>query len=138
LQAAAGEQRHEGGVDVAAVVAAHGEPVFSADDLAAQVQLGDVVVHGQASVVEETAERDSLVSCVADPLRHGRLVDDSVGFAVTPFEKASMMGTARAWRISRRLFAGVLSIDRSRAKSAPIQASAVFARSGSDSSALKK
>ena len=36
---------------------------------------------------------------------------------------------------TRRFFAGVLTIERSSAKSAAIQAKAVFARSGSDSSA---
>ena len=48
-----------------------------------------------------------------------------------------MMGAARAWRISRRFFAGVLAIDRSSAKSAPIQASAVFARSGAGSTGCR-
>src|SRR5919109_3601601 len=41
VQAAAGQQRHEGRVDLAAVVAADEEPVLAADDLPAQVQLGD-------------------------------------------------------------------------------------------------
>src|SRR5947208_3456694 len=42
VQAAAGQQRHDGGVDLPAVVAADEEPVLPSDDLASQVQLGNV------------------------------------------------------------------------------------------------
>src|SRR4051812_42928683 len=61
VEATTGQQRHDGRVDLASVVAAPEEPVLSRHNLAAQVQLRDVVVHGQAAVVEEATERHALV-----------------------------------------------------------------------------
>jgi len=58
VQAAAGEQGHEGGVDLAAVVAADEEPVLAPHDLTPEIQLADVVVQRQAAVVQESPERD--------------------------------------------------------------------------------
>src|ERR1041384_7654304 len=62
VQASAGEERNEPGVGHGAVVAADEEPVAAPDDLSAQVELGDVVVDGQTAVIEETLQRDALVT----------------------------------------------------------------------------
>src|SRR5690349_11726847 len=48
MQAAAGQDRDEDGVHFSTVVAAHEKPVLPADNLAAEVQLADVVVQRQA------------------------------------------------------------------------------------------
>src|ERR1700742_2327416 len=53
VEASAGEERDETGVGHRAVVAADEEPVATADDLPAQVELGNVVVDGQTAVIEE-------------------------------------------------------------------------------------
>ena len=60
---------------------------FRPNHLAAEVHLRDVVVHGQAAVVEVATERDALVPRVSDPLRDGRLVEDAAGLAVAPVEE---------------------------------------------------
>src|SRR6478736_3380142 len=65
VQASAGEQRDEHGVDGSAVVAADEQPVSTTEDLAAQIQLADVVVCGEPTVVEEAPQRDSLIGRVA-------------------------------------------------------------------------
>ena len=80
MQAAAGQDRDEDGVHFGTVVAAHEKPVLPADNLAAEVQLADVVVQRQATVVQEATQRHLLVACVADRLGNGRLVEDSFGF----------------------------------------------------------
>ena len=50
---AARQERDEGGVDVAAVVASDKEPVFTADGLAPKLKLADVVVQRQAPIFEK-------------------------------------------------------------------------------------
>src|SRR3569832_1771823 len=87
MQAAAGQKRDEGGVHLGTVVATHEEPVLPADALAAKVQLADVVVQRQATVVQEAAQRHLLVACVADRLRDGRLLEDPLGFGAAPGEE---------------------------------------------------
>jgi hypothetical protein len=87
VELAAGQQGDEDGVDAGALVAAEEEPVFAAEDLAAQVLLGDVVVERQAAVVEESAERGALVAGVAEGLRDRRLVEDEGGLLVAPGEE---------------------------------------------------
>src|SRR5437870_12407836 len=53
VELAAGEQRHEGRVDLGGLVIADEEPVLATDHLAAQRLLADVVADGQARVVEK-------------------------------------------------------------------------------------
>jgi hypothetical protein len=48
VELAAGEEGDEDRVDAGALVAAEEQPVLAADDLAAEVALGDVVVEGEA------------------------------------------------------------------------------------------
>src|SRR6266404_4681119 len=55
--AAARDERHEDGVRLRAVLAADEEPVSTPDDLAAQIELADVVVERQPPVVEEAPQR---------------------------------------------------------------------------------
>jgi hypothetical protein len=55
-----GEQRNEGHVSEGAVVAGDEEPVSTAEDLPAQVELADVVVCGEATVIEEAPQCDAL------------------------------------------------------------------------------
>src|SRR6476469_9671468 len=87
VQAAAGQQRHEGRVDLAAVVAADEEPVLAPDDLAPEIQLADVVVQRQAAVVQESPERDLLISGIPDRLGNRRFVQDATGFLLAPCEE---------------------------------------------------
>src|SRR5450631_927921 len=58
MEARAREQRDEHGVDGCAVVAADEEPISTAEDLTPQIQLADVVVCREPTVVEETSQRD--------------------------------------------------------------------------------
>jgi hypothetical protein len=67
VQARTGEQRDEDCVDVPTIVAPDEEPVLSAEHLAAEVELADVVVQGQSTVVEEAPECGPLVAGVAKP-----------------------------------------------------------------------
>src|SRR6478672_9920467 len=60
VEPCARKERDEAGVGHGAVVAAGEEPVSATDDLAAQIQLGDVVVDGQTAVVEEALQGDAL------------------------------------------------------------------------------
>jgi hypothetical protein len=71
-------------VDAGALVAAEEEPVFTTEDLTAQVLLGDVVVQGQAPVLEESAERDALVAGIAEGPGDRRLVEDCAGLLLAP------------------------------------------------------
>src|SRR5215213_5037951 len=52
VELATRQERDEGGVDRAGFVRAHEEPVLPPDDLTPKRELADVVVHGQARVVE--------------------------------------------------------------------------------------
>src|SRR5262245_16018044 len=61
VEPAAGEQRDEGRVDVAGVVAADEEPVAPADDFSAQGGFAPVVVRRQATVLEKALECVALV-----------------------------------------------------------------------------
>jgi hypothetical protein len=61
VQAAAREERDEGGVDLAAVVAADEEPILPTHDFAAEVQLAHVVVQGQPAIVQEASKCGLLV-----------------------------------------------------------------------------
>src|ERR1022692_630161 len=87
MQAAAGQKRHDGRIDLASVIATDEEPVLSPDDLAAQVQLRDIVVHGQSAVVEKATKRRALVSRVPDPLSHRGQVEHTPGFLIAPPEE---------------------------------------------------
>jgi hypothetical protein len=87
VQLAAGKQGDEGGIDVAAVVAAQENPVFATDRFPAKLAFTPVVVGGQPAVVEELLEGPALVPCVADAPRDGRFVEDERCLAVTPAEE---------------------------------------------------
>jgi hypothetical protein len=71
----------------APLVAAEKQPVLPAEDLATEVALGDIVVQGQAPVVEEATEGDALVASVADGLRDGCLVEGDQCLLVAPLEE---------------------------------------------------
>lgn len=118
VEPAARYERDEGGVRLGAVLAADEEPA-------------DVVVQGEAPVGEEMLERLALVERVADALRDGRLV-------MHQSKKSRTMGRDLSCRAASFFFLGAPATARSILNSAPIRASANLARSGSDSSALKK
>lgn len=86
-EAAAREERRKERVHGAAVIAADKEPVFSSYRFTAEGELAHVVVNGQASVLEELRESDSLVACVANAIRYRRVVEDLVGLRVAPREE---------------------------------------------------
>src|SRR5690242_12521390 len=87
VELAAREQRDEGRVHLAAVVAPQEQPVLSSDGFAAQLALAEIVVDRQATVLEETRERRPLVARVADGLRRRGLVEHAVGLGITPGEE---------------------------------------------------
>jgi len=87
VQACTGEQGNEHGVDDGAVGAADKEPVSTSEDLPAQVQFADVVVYGEAAVVEEATQRDSLIGGVAEASLNGRLVEHAGQLGVAPLEE---------------------------------------------------
>ena len=87
VELAAGEERDEDRVDARALVAAHEEPVFPAKDVATQMLLGHVVVEREATVVEESRQRDALVAGVTECLRDRRVVEDEGGLLVAPGEE---------------------------------------------------
>src|SRR5450755_2065083 len=87
VQACTGEQGYEHGVDDGAVVAADEEPVSTSEDLPAQIQFADVVVCGEAAVVEEATQRDALVGRVAESGLNGRLVEHARQLGVAPLEE---------------------------------------------------
>jgi hypothetical protein len=60
MELSAGNERDEVCIHLAGVVAADEEPVLAADGLAAKLALREVVVDGQAAVVEEAREREPL------------------------------------------------------------------------------
>jgi hypothetical protein len=62
VESSAGEERNEYGVDGGAVIAADEKPVSTTEDLAAQIQLADVVVCGQTAVIEETAQSERSIA----------------------------------------------------------------------------
>src|SRR5215467_1377150 len=66
VQAAARQERDEGRIDLAGVVAADKRPISSADDFPAQSIFAGIVVRGQPRIVEEARERRALVARVAD------------------------------------------------------------------------
>src|SRR5260370_24746115 len=72
----AGEQRDEDGVDPGSVVATDEEPVSTAENLPAQIQLADVVAEGKSSVVEEATQGNALVHCIADAGCNPRFVQN--------------------------------------------------------------
>src|SRR6202453_4084028 len=86
-QSAAGDEGDEGGVGLGAVLAAHEEPVATSDDLSAQVELTDVVVHRQPTVIEEAPQRTALVGGVADGASDRRFVENEVALLVAPGEE---------------------------------------------------
>ena len=88
VQSTAGEQRNEGGVDVAGFVAAKEKPIFPADHFPTERALTDVVVCRQRRIPEELLKGSSLVSCVADPFLDWRVIQDAGCLDVTPIEEA--------------------------------------------------
>ncbi len=117
VQASAGEERDETGVGHRAVVAADEEPVATADDLPAQVELGNVVVNGQTAVIEETLQRDALVARVRDRGGDRRLIEDGVDLGVAPFEElfdnGARLGAAHLFfLLSRRVRDGPLEPEQ--------------------------
>src|SRR5262249_54847822 len=62
VKLAARQQRHEGRVDLAGVVAADEKPVAPANDFAPQLQLAPIVVNRQTPVLEKSLERLALVA----------------------------------------------------------------------------
>ena len=106
VEAGASEQRDEGDVGEGAVVAAEEEPVLAADHLAPQVELAEVVVEGEPTVVEESLQVDALVARVAKRVLNRRLVEQVRKFGVTPFEEAVNDGAALVAPRALAFFAG--------------------------------
>ncbi len=127
---------------VVLAVAPSSEPTnsqfFPADSFFSKVPLGDVVGHRQATVVEETLEGLLLVDGVADGRVHRRVVEDEILLGAAPGEEVPNDGAR--FLVARRLlfFRVSFVMVRSILNSAARYASATFARSGSDASALKK
>ena len=82
VELAAGEEGDEDRVGTGSLVASEEDPVFSADDLAPEVALGDVVGQRQTAVGEEAGERDALVAGVADRPGDRGGVEDDLGLLV--------------------------------------------------------
>jgi hypothetical protein len=87
VELAAGEEGDEDGVDACTLVAAEKQPVLSAEDLATEVALGDVVLEREAAVVEESPQGGALVAGVAEGLRDGSAVQGDGGLLVAPLEE---------------------------------------------------
>src|SRR6185369_10347140 len=87
VQPGTGEQGNESGVGQGAIVAADKQPVSAPENLPAQIELADVVVCGESTVVDETPKRDALVSRVTQAVLDGRLVEDLREFGVAPLEE---------------------------------------------------
>ncbi len=118
VEASAGEERNEDGIDGCAIVAADEEPVSTTEDLPAQVELADVVVCGEAAVVEETAEGDALIARVLQRGLDGRLVEHARQLGVAPLEKpiddgAALGRAARAPSLFGRVRDGPLDAKES-------------------------
>ncbi len=73
---AAGDQRGRDGVPLGTIIAAAEGPVVPAYHLPAELDLTDVVVQTQATVVKETLERRAVVDEVVHSFRDRRLVDE--------------------------------------------------------------
>ena len=87
VEPGAGQERDEDGVDLAPVLATDEDPIAATKDLAAQVQLADVVAHRQSPVVEESAQGYALVERIADAGGHRRFVQDELGLRFAPREE---------------------------------------------------
>jgi len=87
VQPGAGEQGNESGVREGAVVAADKQPIPAPENLPAQVELADVVVCGESTIVDETPKRDALVSRVTQAILDGRLVEHLRELGVAPLEE---------------------------------------------------
>jgi hypothetical protein len=138
VELAARQEGDEDRVDACALVAAEEQPVLPAEDLATEVALGDVVVEGQAPVVEEATEGDALVAGVAEGLRDRRLVEGDGGLLVAPLEERVEERPRLLAPDLLALLAGRRLIARSMRKRPLISARACLASSGSEPSALKK
>src|SRR5450631_2436862 len=87
VEPSASEQRNEHGVDGGAVVAADEKPVSTSEDLPPQIQLADVVMGGEATVVEEAAQSDALVASISERGLNGRLIEHTRELGVAPLEE---------------------------------------------------
>src|SRR6187402_706525 len=94
VEARAGEERDEHGVDGGAIVAADEQPVSAPEDLAAQIQLADVVVCGEPTIVEEASQGDTLIGRVAKGSLNRRLVEYIRQLGGTPIEELVDDGAA--------------------------------------------
>src|ERR1700736_2894051 len=87
VEARAGEKRDEHGIDGGAVVAADEKPVSTPEDLPAQIQLADIVVCGEAAVIEEAAQRNALVARISETGLNGRFIEHEWELVVAPLEE---------------------------------------------------
>jgi hypothetical protein len=87
VEPSTGEQRDETGIGDAAIITADEKPVSAPEDRPAQVQFGNIVVHGQTPVVEEAPQRDPLIVRIRKTGRHRRFVQNQWRFGVAPLEE---------------------------------------------------
>ena len=81
------QQGHEERVGAGPVVAADEEPVLATDGLATERALRDIVVEGQAPVVQKALQRFSLVACIGQRGRDGRAIEGERRLLVAPREE---------------------------------------------------
>src|SRR5260370_7456045 len=101
VEPGAGEQRDEDGVDPGSVVATDEEPVSTAENLAAQIQLANVVAEGKPSVVEEATQGNALVHCIADAGCHRRFVENEIDLGFAPCKE--LVGHGRGFATANAL-----------------------------------
>jgi hypothetical protein len=96
------EERREGSIHRAAVIATYEEPVLAPDGFAAERELAHVVVNGQSSVFEEPRETDPLIARVTDAVGDGCVIEDRPSLGVAPREERVDDGSRAL--LSERLF----------------------------------
>src|SRR5262252_5707838 len=87
VKLAACEQRDEGRVDLACVVAADEEPVAAAHNLTPELKFAPIIVNRQPPVLEKALQCPALVAGVSDGGGDGRFVERAGGLGVAPSEE---------------------------------------------------
>src|SRR5579883_3633558 len=88
VQSATGQERDEGRIDRAALVAAEEEPVLPTNDFTTQTAFAVVVVQRQATVRKEARERLALVERITDRACDRRFIEDPRSRRLAPGKEA--------------------------------------------------
>ncbi len=87
VQLAAGNEGNEDGVGKGSFFGPDEDPIFPSDSLPSQVSFGDVVGHGESTVVEESLESFSLVDSVTNSRGNWRVIEDEISLCFAPGEE---------------------------------------------------